>query len=61
MYQRALHYLACLLAGFGLANIPESSVINAGVVSFFEIVGGIAMIVFGIALLYLGVKSLIGK
>jgi len=61
MYQRALLYLACMIAGFGLANIPESSVINAGIVSFFEIVGGIAIIVFGIALLYLGIKSLIGK
>lgn len=61
MYQRALLYVACMLAGFGLANIPESTVINAGIVSFFEVVGGITVIVFGLALLYLGVKSLIGK
>lgn len=61
MYQRALLYVACMLAGFGLANVPVSSVINAGVVGFFEIVGGITIIVFGLALLYLGVKSLLGK
>ena len=59
MYQRALLYVACMLAGFGLAKIPTSTVINAGIASFFEVVGGIAIIVFGIALLYLGVRSLL--
>ncbi len=61
MYQRALLYVACMLAGFGLANVPVSSVINAGIASFFEVVGGLTIIVFGLALLYLGVKSLLGK
>ncbi|MFD2924496.1 hypothetical protein [Halobacillus naozhouensis] len=61
MYQLALLYLACILAGFALANLPTSSVITAGIVSFFNIIGGIAIIVFALALLYLGVKALINK
>ena len=61
MYQRTLLYLACMLAGFGLANVPTSTVINVWIANFFEIVGGITIIVFGLALLYLGIKSLLGK
>ncbi|WP_079525667.1 MULTISPECIES: hypothetical protein [Halobacillus] len=61
MNHLALLYLACILAGFALANLPTSSVITAGIVSFFNIIGGIAIIVFSLALLYLGVKALINK
>ncbi|MFE8695016.1 hypothetical protein ACFYKT_01440 [Cytobacillus sp. FJAT-53684] len=61
MYLLPLLYVACMLAGFALINIPTSALITAGVASFFDIVGGIAVIVFAIALLYLGVKALIGK
>lgn len=61
MYQLALLYLACILAGFGLANVPISTVITAGLAAFFDIVGGVTVIVFGLALLYLGVKTLLGK
>lgn len=61
MYYLALLYLACVLAGFALASIPTSSVITAGIASFFQIVGGVAIIVFAVAILYLGVKSLLGK
>lgn len=58
MYQLALLYLSCILAGFGLTNIPEVGFINADVANFFAIVGAIAVIVFSLALLYLGVKEL---
>ena len=61
MYQRTLLYLACMIAGFGMANVPTSTVINAGIAGFFEVVGGITIIVFGLALLYLGIKDLINK
>ncbi len=61
MYERTLLYVACIIAGFGLANVPVSSVINDGIASFFEIVGGAMIIIFGLALLYLGIKALIGK
>lgn len=58
MYQLAWLYLACIFAGFGLANIPEVGFISAGITEFFSVVGALAMIVFSLALLYLGVKAL---
>ncbi|WNS77289.1 hypothetical protein RRV45_09975 [Bacillus sp. DTU_2020_1000418_1_SI_GHA_SEK_038] len=61
MHSLALLYLACILAGFALIKVPTSAVISAGIASFFHILGGIAIIVFSLALLYLGVKALIGK
>lgn len=61
MNSSAFLYLACILAGFALVNITTSTVITAGIASFFQIVGGIVIIVFALALLYLGVKSLLGK
>lgn len=61
MYQRALLYVACVLAGFGLAHVPTSTVTNDSVVSFFEVIGGITIIVFSLALLYMGIKDLFRK
>lgn len=61
MYQPAFFYLACVLAGFGLANLPSSTVITPEIANFFEIIGGIAIVVFSIMILYLGVKSLFEK
>ncbi|MGP4107680.1 hypothetical protein [Virgibacillus sp. L01] len=61
MHQTVLLYLACILAGFALANIPTSSVITAGIATFFQIIGGIAVIVFSLTILYLGVKTLLDK
>lgn len=58
MHQLALLYLTCILAGFGLANLPTSAIISAEIADFFSIVGGIAVIVFALALLYLGFKAL---
>lgn len=54
-------YLACILAGFALVSLPTSAFITAGIASFFAIVGAIAIIVFSLVLLYLGVRSLIGR
>lgn len=61
MHQTVLLYLACVLAGFALANVPTSSVITAGIATFFQIIGGIAVIVFSVAILYLGIKTLLDK
>ncbi|KAF0816612.1 MULTISPECIES: hypothetical protein [unclassified Cytobacillus] len=61
MYQLALLYLACMLAGYGLTMVPVSAVITSGIASFFTIVGSLAMIIFGLAILYLGIKALLGK
>lgn len=58
MHQLALLYLACILAGFGLANLPESAIISAEIASFFTIIGGLAIIAFALAILYLGFKAL---
>ena len=61
MHQLALLYLACVLAGFGLANLPASTIISVETANLFSIIGGIAMIVFALAILYLGVKALFNK
>lgn len=61
MYQQALLYVACLIAGFGLANLPTSNVINEGIADFFEVVGGLMIIVFSLAILYLGIRSLLNR
>ncbi|MDP4169647.1 MAG: hypothetical protein Q8906_03480 [Bacillota bacterium] len=53
-------YLACLLAGFALVNLPAISFL-VGLTGFFNIVGVVAIIVFSFALLYLGLKALINK
>ena len=58
MHQIAWLYLACMLAGFGLTNIPEVGFITPAITDFFAVVGALAMIVFALALLYLGVKAL---
>ncbi|MBP2240293.1 hypothetical protein J2Z40_000846 [Cytobacillus eiseniae] len=61
MYLVPLLYFLSMLAGFALISVPTSAVITAGVASFLDIVGGIAVIVFAIALLYLGFKALFRK
>lgn len=61
MYQQALLYVACLIAGFGLANLPTSNVINEGIADFFEVVGGLMITVFSLAILYLGIRSLLNR
>lgn len=41
MPHRAFVFLACILAGFAIANHPTSSVITVEVVNFFKMIGGI--------------------
>lgn len=61
MYQLALLYLACVLAGFGLVNVPSSAIITEEIADILDLVGSIAIIIFGGAILYLGFKSLFNK
>lgn len=61
MNQRVFLYLASILAGFGMANIPASSIITTEVANFFDIIGAITIIIFSLAVLYLGVLSLFGR
>ncbi len=57
----ALLYLACILAGYALANLPTSALITAEIANVFTIIGGLVMVVFAVALIYLGVKEMLGK
>lgn len=56
-----LLYLASILSGFALINVPTSTIITPGIANVFDIVGSIAIVVFSLALLYHGIKSLIKK
>lgn len=61
MKELALIYLATILAGFALANLPEVSFLTGALVSFFGIVGALVILVFSLAMLWLGIRSLMGK
>jgi hypothetical protein len=60
MHHLAALFLACILAGFALVHLPEISFL-AGLSSFFYIVGALAILVFSLVILYLGVKALFTK
>ncbi|HZG73398.1 MAG TPA: hypothetical protein VEY51_17820 [Chondromyces sp.] len=62
MYRLILLYLACILAGFVLNNLPTAAgILTAPLLSFFSVVGVIVIIVFVFALVFLGIKALAGK
>lgn len=56
----ALLFLASILAGFALVNLPAISFLS-GLFPFFHIVGALAVLVFSLALLYQGLKALFAK
>lgn len=58
MNKIALLYLASILAGFALTITEPVSFINAGIINFFHIIGVLAMIVFSLAILIMGVRAL---
>jgi hypothetical protein len=63
MYNIGLLFLACILAGFALLRLTASGValLGAGLVSFFEVVAVIVIIIFVFALLFIGFKALFSK
>ncbi|TFJ92710.1 hypothetical protein E4U82_11130 [Lentibacillus salicampi] len=61
MHHSTLLYFACVLAGFALANVPASSIITGELTSFLNVIGGIVVIIFSAAILYLGFRSLLNK
>ncbi|MEI3612357.1 hypothetical protein [Pseudogracilibacillus sp. SO30301A] len=61
MNQVSLLYLACILAGYALANLPTSAVITPELSNIFTIIGGLTMIVFAVALIIQGVRAIIGR
>ncbi|MUK89404.1 hypothetical protein GMD78_13630 [Ornithinibacillus sp. L9] len=54
-------YLASILAGFAMAFVPTSSLVTEPIANFFEIVGGVVILVFSLALVHLGLKALFTK
>lgn len=57
MKDLAILFLVSILAGYALVHLPAVSFL-AGLTPFFDIVGALAMLVFALAILYLGVKAL---
>jgi len=57
----AFLYLACVVAGYALANLPTSALITDEIANIFTIIGGLIMVVFSIALIILGVRSMINR
>jgi hypothetical protein len=53
-------FLAAILSGFTLTRLPEVSFLSS-LTSLFDLIGVLAMIVFSLALIYMGVKALIKK
>lgn len=60
MNSLAFLYLACILAGLALVNLPGIPLISS-LTSIFDIIGVLAMIVFAFALLYHGLRALLNK
>lgn len=53
-------FLAAILAGFALVNIPDVPLL-AGFHTFFLIIGALAIIVFSLVILYMALKTLFHK
>jgi amino acid transporter len=53
----ALLFFVGILAGFALVHLPAISFLS-GLFPFFHIVGALAVLVFALALIYMGVKAL---
>ncbi|HLR70972.1 MAG TPA: hypothetical protein VK085_06030 [Pseudogracilibacillus sp.] len=51
-------YLACIIAGYALSNLPTSALITDEIANVFTIIGGLVMVVFAVALIILGVKAI---
>ncbi|MFD2445615.1 hypothetical protein ACFSO7_16770 [Bacillus sp. CGMCC 1.16607] len=50
-------FLACIFSGFTLTKLPNVSFLS-GLGNLFDIIGVLAMIIFSLTLLYMGVKAL---
>ncbi|WP_077324205.1 hypothetical protein [Virgibacillus siamensis] len=61
MKHLVLLYLASILAGYALTLVPTSAVVTPAIADVLALIGGLAMVVFAIALLVLGTKALLNK
>ncbi|PLR78533.1 hypothetical protein CU633_04705 [Bacillus sp. V3-13] len=60
MNNTVLLFLAGILAGFALLKVPAVSFLT-GLLPLFNIIGALAIIVFSLALLYLGLRTLLSR
>lgn len=61
MIQIALLFFSCILAGFALTSVPSAWIIGGSFLFFFKVVGVIAILLFSLALIFLGLKTLFKK
>lgn len=64
MYHAAYLFLAAILAGFALivvTTISGTPAFVASIASFLTVLGGIAILVFTLAILYIATKVLLNK
>ncbi|OIK12405.1 hypothetical protein BIV60_16555 [Bacillus sp. MUM 116] len=60
MKDLAILFLVSIIAGYALVHLPAVSFL-AGLAPLFHIIGALAMLVFALAILYLGAKALFKK
>ncbi|WP_423801428.1 hypothetical protein [Neobacillus sp. SAB-20_R2A] len=60
MNQTAILFLACILAGFALVKMPVIPFL-ASLASLFHVIGALAILIFALAILYLGAKAFFKK
>ncbi|MCM3588438.1 hypothetical protein M3182_22440 [Mesobacillus maritimus] len=60
MYQIAILFLACILVGFALLKVKAVGIL-VGLAAFLEIVGVLVILIFSVALLYLGFRTLFSR
>ncbi|TCP31565.1 hypothetical protein EV207_10254 [Scopulibacillus darangshiensis] len=61
MERLPLLYFACVLAGFALLKVPVGGTFLAGLDQVLDIMGILAVTIFSIVILYLGVVALLKK
>jgi hypothetical protein len=61
MDRMILVFLASILAGFALINVPLGGTFLAGLAPFTTIIGVLAVVVFSLVLIYHGLKALFSK
>ncbi|MBA2875429.1 hypothetical protein [Thermaerobacillus caldiproteolyticus] len=54
-------YLACILAGFALINLPLAGSLLAGIKPVTSLIGILTILVFSLVLIFKGIIALVGK
>ena len=61
MDRSVLLYFVCILVGFALIRVPLEGTFLAGIAAAVNLIGVLAVLVFSLVLLYMGIRSLIDK